>query len=402
MHHFLRIHCKLMGISLQLVELDILRNAKVNFALDKVRDFWLMKIKAKHFDLVISSPPCSTFSRAPWANLWGPRPIRSQMFPRGFTWLKWSQKRLAELGNTLADFSFEALLQQVQLGGLIIKEQPEDLGAVRSGPWAGRRPASMWQFKGHSDLLQHTGCKSVAIFQSDFGAQYPKPTRLLLNLPLLEGATFYEGLPVFDDQGFYKGPLPKCTTATSSLRRSSSSSPFTTTGTAAWPPKLCAWLACCAVKSFIQTRSTVLKKREELVPGSVETPEPLPFNGSSPGSHDPTGPGLLPDDPLRSLGRDSCEGGLGPARTCKSPGKTHMFHDGATLLSPGRWCKENRNLPCKPAWQNLRSSLDSLLEADLSDSGGLSKRCFQLAKVKTKPCSAECLANIAKALENGW
>ena len=69
MHHFLRIHCKLMGISLQLVELDILRNAKVNFALDKVRDFWLMKIKAKQFDLVISSPPCSTFSRAPWANL---------------------------------------------------------------------------------------------------------------------------------------------------------------------------------------------------------------------------------------------------------------------------------------------------------------------------------------------
>jgi hypothetical protein len=160
-----------MGISLHLVELDILRNAKVNFALDKVRDFWLTKIKAKEFHLVISSPPCSTFSRDPWANLWGPRPIRSHVFPRGFTWLKWSQKRLAALGNTLADFSFEALIQQVQLGGLVIKEQPEDLGAVKSGPWAGKRPASMWQFEERSKLLGHTGFKSIAIFQSDFGAQ---------------------------------------------------------------------------------------------------------------------------------------------------------------------------------------------------------------------------------------
>jgi len=75
-----------------------------------------------------------------------------------------------------------------------------------------------------------------------------------------------------------------------------------------------------------------------------------------------------------------------------------MFHDGATLLSPGRWCKEDRNLPSKPAWQNLRSSLDSLLEADLSDSGGLSKRCFQLAKIKTQPCSTECLVNVARSI----
>jgi hypothetical protein len=386
MRYFLNKFCNQRELSLQLVELDIIRNPRINFALDKVRQFWLMKIQSGDFDLVLSSPPCSTFSRAPWANFWGPRPIRSFLNPRGNTWLKWTQRKMAKLGNMLADFSFEALRLQLSTGGMFIKEQPEDLGALKSGPWTGQRPASMWQFQQHFELLEDKSVRSIAIFQSDFGAQYPKPTRLLLNLPVLTSATFHEGVPIFDSEGFYKGPLPKCTSARTTLKRTSKAAPFATSGTAAWPPGLCEWLSSSAVSSWVHSRATVSK-------GEAEATGPVLQAQDSPKAVEEE-----PPNPLSELGREFDEGGFGPSRTCVSPGKTHLFHDGATLLSPGRWDKEHRNLPSKPAWHLLRHTLHVLLEKDLQGSGGLSKRCFQLAKCKQSPCSLECSENIAEAM----
>ena len=392
MKHFLHKFCKQHNISLKLVELDIIRNARVNFALASVREFWLMKISSGEYHLLLSSPPCSTFSRAPWANLWGPRPIRSFTHLRGFTWLKWNQKKLALLGNTLADFSFEAIKRQIAAGGLFVKEQPEDLGAVRSGPWSGQRPASMWQFKQHSELLEHPGVKSIALYQSDFGAQYPKPTRLLLNLPILVAGSWSDGLPSFDDDGFYTGPLAKCTSATTSLKRTSKRAPFATSGTAAWPPGLCCWIAESALQSFKHHWSTATG-------GSMATGT-FPLQPSADIETPPPPLSQVSDtvNPLKELGRDSDEGGFGPPRSCVSPGKRHLFHDGATLLSPGRWDKPHRNLPLKPAWCLLRHTLNEILERDLKTSGGLSKRCFQLAKIKQPPCSEEALSAISQAI----
>ena len=60
-----------------------------------------------------------------------------------------------------------------------------------------QRPASMWQ----------PACKTFAFHQGNFGAGYPKPTRLLIfareafRLP----SFCYEGPPTFDDKGFYLG-----------------------------------------------------------------------------------------------------------------------------------------------------------------------------------------------------
>ena len=398
MNHFLRTFCKQHNISLKLVELDILRNARTNFALESVRTFYISKIERGEFDLVLSSPPCSTFSRAPWANLWGPRPIRSFLFPRGLTTLKWSQRMLAKLGNTLADFSFAALKAQLkQSPGFFVKEQPEDLGAVRSGPYQGQRPASMWQFAQHADLLSSGSVESIALFQSDFGAQYPKPTRLLLNLTQLAESSFYEGTPTFDKGGGYTGPLPKCTTATTTLKRKSASSPFATSGTAAWPPKLCEWISKSAILSFIGWHSTAVQM-EINNPGNT-APEP-----SMPSDHtlpiEASKPEHLPQqhEPIMELGRVSNLGGFGPPRSCKSPGKLSLFHDGATLASPGRWDKDQRNLPAKPPWTVIRHSLDVCMEEDLKQQGGLSKRCFQLAKIKSAPCSDKCINDLASLL----
>jgi hypothetical protein len=279
--------------------------------------------------------------------------------------LKWSQKQLSSLGNKLADFSFSALKAQVEIKGWFVKEQPEDLGALRTGPWPGKRPASMWQFPQHADLLSHSGVRSIAIFQSDFGAQYPKPTRLLTNLPVLSPGIFHEGLPKFDENGFYQGPLPKCTSASTNLKRSSKHSPFATSGTAAWPPGLCSWLALSAVTSFEQLQSTALQDGLDIAPG-ITAVETLDVNHSA--VHEKHCLSVNPTvHPLQELGRDSVQGGFGLARVCNSPGKVHGFHDGATLLSPGRWDKQHRNIPMKPAWCLLRGLLNDLIGKDLND-----------------------------------
>eukprot|EP00435_Cladocopium_sp_Y103_P057979 s1782_g20.t1 len=47
------------------------------------------------------SPPCSTWSRALWANRSGPRPVRSRDFPYGYAWLVGELKEKADLGTIL-------------------------------------------------------------------------------------------------------------------------------------------------------------------------------------------------------------------------------------------------------------------------------------------------------------
>ena len=58
------------------------------------------------------------------------------------------------LGNIFADFSYEvAALVADGAATFMAMEQPEDLGALASGPHEGLRPASMWQWPQLADLL---------------------------------------------------------------------------------------------------------------------------------------------------------------------------------------------------------------------------------------------------------
>ena len=179
---------------------DIKRSAKQDLSLPKVRDSYLDRIRAKEFDAILLSPPCASFSRATWANFRGPRPVRSYELPRGLEKLTPVERDRAILGNIFADFSFEiATLVAEGAATFLAMEQPEDLGALPTAPHEGLRPASMWQWPQLADLLEK-GLRTVAFHQASFGVPYAKPTRLLLCI--------YEGLPSYDDQGYYKGPLP--------------------------------------------------------------------------------------------------------------------------------------------------------------------------------------------------
>ena len=129
--------------------IDIAVRPSVDLSNPKVQEQFLSRTKRGDFFAVVLTPPCSTFSRAPWRNKRGPRPIRSFEHPDGFPTLRWAERRKAKLGNSLADFSFAAQAALDLPVAFMLLEQPEDLGTVR--PW--QRPSSMWQEKGFKSYV---------------------------------------------------------------------------------------------------------------------------------------------------------------------------------------------------------------------------------------------------------
>ena len=144
-----------------------------------------------------ASPPCGTFSRARHANIQGPRPVRSDKFPRGFPWLQGRAKKHVREANELVDFTVEAMTaQHGTKPGLTVLEHPEDLGRVHN-----ETPGSMWQLRSVRALSMVEGVVTCAIKQSDFGTDRPKPTRLLGRLPGLQKEVA-AGWPIFDSNGW--------------------------------------------------------------------------------------------------------------------------------------------------------------------------------------------------------
>ena len=203
--------CATEGLNLEMLCVDIKRKPWIDLSQSRERDKLVEQIKQGMFDAIIISPPCSTFSRACWANHRGPRPVRSYKSPEGLDTLTAAERRRCILGNIFADFTWEVLtLTSAMHLSFVLLEQPEDLGAMAYGPHAGERPASMWQRPAFADIMAKPDWKTFAFHQGNFGAGYPKPTRL----PIFAKENFtlpsfcYEGPPSFDNKGFYLGPLP--------------------------------------------------------------------------------------------------------------------------------------------------------------------------------------------------
>ena len=132
---------------------DIQRRPSVDLANTVERQKLLARIRAQEFDAILLSPPCSTFSRAPWANFKGPRPVRSAAKPRGLDKLTAAERDRCIMGNIFADFTWEVVELAIEVHISFLLEQPEDLGVLARGPYKGQRPASMWQYWLHSQML---------------------------------------------------------------------------------------------------------------------------------------------------------------------------------------------------------------------------------------------------------
>ena len=209
--YYLRRKAAKFHVQVEIHEVDIQRSRKMDLTNPKVQRRHLQAIDSGAYDAVILTPPCSTFSRAVWANDRGPYPLRSFFCPRGFAWNVKSRRAKAELGNILGDFSYEALRRQLRHPRrFAAMEQPENLGRVKKMRIPGHWPASMWQFPQHQDLLKEfPELVTVALAQVDFGAAYVKPTRLLIRTSGPLHNEMYPGLPSFDADGWYMGPLPR-------------------------------------------------------------------------------------------------------------------------------------------------------------------------------------------------
>ena len=100
----------------------------------------------------------------------------------------------------------------------------------------------MWQWSHFNKVLASYSVAPLALHQSSFGMDYPKPTRLLI-----KGATVFPdfcdvGPPTYNDGGSYIGPRPLRQGYTSMATRTATG-PFMTTGTEQWPARMCQWIA---------------------------------------------------------------------------------------------------------------------------------------------------------------
>ena len=334
----------------------------MDLTIPRIQKKWLRLVSTGRYFAVVVTPPCSTFSRAVWANDEGPYPLRSAHWPRGFPWNSKARRDKAEVGNVLGDFSFEVMKRQVKRKrSWAAMEQPEDLGQVRKQRVPGHWPASLWQFPQHEDLLrQCPDLQSVVLAQVDFGGKSVKPTRLLVKAEEIH-PEMYPGLPQFDPEGWYLGPLPRKVGAPLIGHDGTN---FNTAAAAAWPPQLCEWAAKSIISSFNNSASEGKgDASEDITPGAGKILE-TPVEKEVAKQVDPTFP------PVR--------GGRDLPRRCNWKGYMVPFHDGGCLPSPGRWDPEHRSLP-GGEWEQLRKEVEEIIERRAGGPSGLEKECFAMA-----------------------
>ena len=248
--HLVKI-CEERGLHLDMQEIDLLRGSDHNLADSQLQDKWIKSLGSCHF--VLATPPCSTHSRAVWANSFGPCPIRSKRYPRGFPWLSSGHRSKVDLFNGLVDFSWRVLFEVDRLAGsqpiIGFAEHPEDLGRVR-GYRLTDSPASIWQSDECNHLVER-GWWCGAFSQEPWGAPTAKPTRCIANSAAFN--IFGDSvMPSFDNEGYYEGPVHKQQnkSAVSLMRKKGDDGPFRTAAAAAYPDDMCKAIATALFKAL--------------------------------------------------------------------------------------------------------------------------------------------------------
>ena len=154
------------------------------------------------------------------------------------------QRRRCEKGNEFNHFSLKAIAaaRLAKAAGhrtMTLWEHPEDLGRMQAG-----EPASVWQLDETRTAFGDTPFTTVAGHQCQFGIDASKPTRIYTDLAGAE-AFGKTGWPTFDAAGYYTGPLPRCghRHKQKTIGRTEDGEGFNTFPMAAYPPKMCEFLA---------------------------------------------------------------------------------------------------------------------------------------------------------------
>ena len=191
------------SVSLMLTEVDICRDPNMDLLDSAVAERCLQEVTNSEWDVVLVTPPCSSFSRARCVQP-GPRPLRSRLYPLGFPWLSAEHRTVVEEANQFIFFSFKVCAAALSNSIPFLLEHPEDLGATASG----HTPASIWQLPEARALYAHENVMTFAIYQCQYGAASPKPTRFITTIAAA-ACMPHMGPPRFDAADKYMGPLPR-------------------------------------------------------------------------------------------------------------------------------------------------------------------------------------------------
>eukprot|EP00435_Cladocopium_sp_Y103_P061492 s851_g23.t1 len=242
-------------------EVDIARSSADDLSGDSLWEQFFSEVAEGLWDCVFLSPPCNTFSRARhlWKKSPGPRPIRSKQYPYGFPWVSNANKLTLKQHNFFILQCKRMAKTAYKSGKFYLWEHPEDLGRVKDTDDV---PGSIWQWEELQTLLKETEAITWAIYQCHFGAGSPKPTRLLGNI----GKDLpHSGWPIFDAQGFYLGPLPGgCGHKFHVLKLiGKSNGIWKTSPSAAYPSKMCRYLAELLLSRFVRGPTVLDKLQSE-------------------------------------------------------------------------------------------------------------------------------------------
>ena len=368
--------CSRQGIQCVVHDVDIQNSAAWDLSKAEVQARLLAPVKTGEFDVVLITPPCSTWSRVRGANCRGPPMIRSRQYVWGFPWLSSRHSRDAELGNALVLFMLDVLdalevcpISQNGATVLVFAEHPEDLGvAYREEDRMRMDPASIWQLprlQGKIAPASALGLFTVVFNQRCWGAPYRKPTRSLSNLSALRqwGACRW---PEFDSHGHYAGPQLQCSChPTVTLARTSTDADFRTSTTSAYPVAMDQALAEAILDQWLLPlqakegeveggKKSKLEGKKDPKKRRLESMEEASSKGASTSTppagtskRTPVAPGVQ-------------RPGAGPPIQVSYKGETRALHDGAGLCSPGRWPVDKRR---DPASQREMSTVGWFQEA---------------------------------------
>ena len=90
---------KLTDGNAEIVEIDMFRDPNQDLTIAALQESWLALIRT--VNIVICTPPCATWSRSPWSNNFGPKPVRNHTWPMGFPWLATKNRKKVDIANEL-------------------------------------------------------------------------------------------------------------------------------------------------------------------------------------------------------------------------------------------------------------------------------------------------------------
>ena len=264
---------------------------------------------------------------------------------------------------------------------------------------------------------------TMALFQCEFGASSPKPTRLITDLQNFEGP-YHEGIPTFTADWRYLGRLPKSCPHPGQheqLIGLDDSGKWKTGPAAHYPGELCLFIARAIAKTFASWGRSLLQNQGRNTPS--QSSGGMIFHGSRPS---PAGQEKIPSHPSQSdganFGLESFEAPLdgedstavetldinykeilsgcsGPPMTARYAGRAENFVDGLGLCSPGRWHPSFRAKSATREQNDFAASLRDMVDKFCKDKiKDLAKQTFQLAlgRFKESPFSETDLDDLRR------